>query len=169
MPLLLSVLLLIKPDMPPFIGWLLWQPGDHIIKNILLSLWNLLAFLSLVSSNATSIVYGTLLELYALYTYLRHFRVKSNQQKDSLSTQVLEKRLLQFKQVQLLAKVYNECYQWIFYTWFLFLLYFVISVNLYAFVKFHKTISVLGSVFLILVFTQILVFVAVISSVAGYV
>jgi hypothetical protein len=82
---------------------------------------------------------------------------------------VLEKRLFKSKQVQLLAITYNECYQWIFFTWFLFLLYFVISVNQYAFVKFRKEVSLLGSVFLGVVFTQTLALVLIICSVAGYI
>jgi hypothetical protein len=166
-PFVISVLLMIKSDMPPFIGWLLWHPGDNIVKDALLSFWNLLMLISLFSSNIIAIVYGTLLKLYAIFTYLRLFRVKSNWQKALLSTKVLEKRLCTFRQVQLLAMMYNECYQWIFYTWFLFLCYFLISVNLYSFVKFHKEISVLGSLFLIVVFIQGLVFVVLLSSVAG--
>jgi hypothetical protein len=166
-PFVISVLLMIKPDMPPFIGWLLWHPGDNIVKDILLSFWNLLILISLFSCNVIAIVYGTLLKLYAIFTYLRLFRLKSNWQKALLSTKVLEKRLSTFRQVELLAMMYNECYQWIFYTWFLFLAYFLISVNLYSFVKFHKEISVLGSLFLIVVFIQGLVFVVLLSSVAG--
>jgi hypothetical protein len=158
---------MLKPDMPPFIGWLLWNPGDNIVKDGLLSIWNLLMLISLMSSNVTAVVYGTLLKLYALFAYLRLFRVKSNWEKALLSTKTLEKRLSTFRQVQLLAKMYNECYQWIFYTWFLFLCYFMISVNLFAFVKFHKEISVLGSLFLMFIFTQGLIFIVLQSSVAG--
>jgi hypothetical protein len=169
MPFVLLVLLLIKPDMPPFIGWIVWHPGDHIIKNILLSLGNLLAFLSLVSSNVTSVVYVTLLELHALFTYLRQLRVQSKTNEDSLSTKLCKKRLFKLKQVQLLSIMFNECFQWIFFTWFLFLLYIVVSVNLFAFVKFWKEVSLLGSMFLMVVFTQTLAFVVIISSVAGYI
>jgi hypothetical protein len=158
---------MLKPDMPPFIGWLLWNPGDGIVKDGLLFIWNLLMLISLMSSNVTAVVYGTLLKLYALFAYLRLFRVKSNWEKALLSTKTLEKRLSTFRQVQLLAKMYNECYQWIFYTWFLFLCYFMISVNLFAFVKFHKEISVLGSLFLMFIFTQGLIFIVLQSSVAG--
>jgi hypothetical protein len=166
-PLVLSLLLMVKPDMPPFIGWLLWHPGDHIVKDVLLSFWNFLMLTSILSSVVLAVVYGTLLKLYALFTYLRLLRVASNWQKALLSTKPLEKRLTMFKQVQLLAKLYNECYQWIFYIWFLSVGYFVISVNLYAFVTFHKEVSVLGSVFLMVVFSQGLIFVALLSSVAG--
>jgi hypothetical protein len=160
---------MVKPDMPPFIGWLLWNPGDNVVKDILLSLWNLFMLLSIYSSIVVAIVYGALLKLYALFTYLRLFKVKTNWQKALLATKVLEKRLSTLRQVQLLAKMYNECYQWIFYTWFLSLFYFMISVNLYAFVKFHKEISVFGSFFLILMFTQASLFVVLLSSVAGQV
>jgi hypothetical protein len=58
-----------EESLPPFIGELLGHPGDEIIKNVFLSFWNLLMFISLVSSNVTTVAYGTLLELYSLFSY----------------------------------------------------------------------------------------------------
>jgi hypothetical protein len=84
-----------------------------------------------------------------------------------ISPQKIEKKICIYRQVQLLAMMLNECYQWIFFTWFLLVLYFMISVNVYAFVKFHSEISLLNCFLLMNMSVQGLVFVIILGRVAG--
>jgi hypothetical protein len=46
-----------------------------------------------------------------------------------------------YRGVQLLVGLFNDCYQWVFFTLLLFIGYFIVSVNLFIFVKLHAEIS----------------------------
>jgi hypothetical protein len=169
-PFVLSILLMVKQRTPPFIGWLLWRSDDEsVLKAGFLSFVNWLMLSGLIAANVFGIVYGTLLKLYALFVHLRLLSQKSNCRKvvPFISTQTIESNISIYRQVQLLAMMFNECYQWIFFTWFLLLLYFMMSVNVYAFVKFHSEISLMDCFILMNSCVQGLVFVIILGSVAG--
>jgi hypothetical protein len=169
-PFVVSILLMVKQRTPPFIGWLLWRSDDEsVLKAGFLSLVNWLMLSGLIAANVFGIVYGTLLKLYALFVHLRLISQKSNCRKvvPFISTQTIDSNISIYRQVQLLAMMYNECYQWIFFTWILLLLYFMISVNVSAFVKFHSEISLMDCFILMNSSVQGLVFVIILGSVAG--
>jgi hypothetical protein len=171
-PFVVSILLMVKQQTPPFIGWLLWRSDDEsVLKAGFLSFVNWLMLSGLIAANVFGIVYGTLLKLYALFVHLRLLRGKSNcgniKVVEFIYGRTIEKKISTYRQVQLLAMMFNECYQWIFFTWFLLVLYFMISVNLYAFVKFHSEISLLNCFILVNISVQGFVFVIILGSVAG--
>jgi hypothetical protein len=159
-----------KQQTPPFIGWLLWRSDDEsVLKAGFLSLVNWLMLSGLIAANVFGVTYGTLLKLYALYVHLRLLRGQANCHKvlPFISGETIEENISTYRQVQLLAMMFNECYQWIFFIWFLLILYFMISVNLYAFVKFHSEISLLNCFLLVNISVQGFVFVIILGSLAG--
>jgi hypothetical protein len=161
---------MVKQQTPPFMGWLLWRADDEsVLKAGFLSLVNWLMLSGLIAANVFGIVYGTLLKLYALFVHLSLLKSNCGNIKvvEFLYGQAIEKKICIYRQVQLLAMMVNECYQWIFFTWFLLILYFMISVNLYAFVKFHSEISLLNCFLLVNISVQGFVFVITLGSVAG--
>jgi hypothetical protein len=169
-PFVVSILLMVKQQTPPFMGWLLWRSDDEsVLKAGLLSFVNWIMLSGLIAANVFGIVYGTLLKLYALFVHIRLLSQQSNCRKfvPFISTQTIESNISIYRQVQLLAIMYNECYQWIFFTWILLLLYFMMSVNVYAFVKFHSEISLMDCFILTNSSVQGFVFVIILGSVAG--
>jgi hypothetical protein len=129
--------------MPPFIGWWITYLHIEFISNklFLTLITSLITFgnlLSLIASGNLALVYGTYQKLFALVSYLQQLR---NLRKS------LESKLLMYRQVMIISKLFNECYHWIVFTWVLFFVYILISVDLFVFVRFHSEISVPSATF----------------------
>jgi hypothetical protein len=175
LPLLMSIIVLIRPCIPPFPGYFL--PCDYAksrtflyaIMTISSSLISFLIQMNLFASAMIGFVYGATLLLVALFLNLRLLGNR-NCAKWKISVHPakwLERELLTYKKLQILAVLYNECYQWMCFTFFLFFAYFVISMNLYTFVKFHSQLSLPGSAFLLLISIGGYVTIFVVNSIGG--
>jgi hypothetical protein len=174
-PLLLSTLLLIKPCIPPFPGYFLpcGYAKSRIVLYIMMSIsssvLSLLVQINLFASAMIGFVYGATLLVVALFLNLR---LLGNRNAPKWKVwkhpwKWFERELLTYRKLQILVVLYNECYQWICFTFFLFFAYFVTSVMLYAFVRFHSDISIQGSIFLLLTSVNGFVGIFVLNSISG--
>jgi hypothetical protein len=166
LPALASTLLLVEPRTPPFIGWWIFHPNQeyHFIFKILSSFVTLFCLMSLMASTLPASVYGPFLKIFIFLNHMKEIRKvsKIRNEKDNLKT-----ALFMYRQVQLLVSIFNECYQWIYFTWFFLTAYLMMTVNLYAFVRFHSTISIVGSLFSGIVSLEGFAFIFILNTVAG--
>jgi hypothetical protein len=173
-PCLISIMLIVQPDHPPFPGRLILSSAvgqENPITVLLLSVVNFALMANLTGSTVISVIYGPFIELIAVIMYLRKLkeRMKWHNKTVILTRKEIEQRLLRFKQIQLLVLSFNECYKWMFTTGFLFYVYFIISVYLYAVVKFHKLISLPNLMFLLQLWMEGVALTFVVNSMAGQV
>jgi hypothetical protein len=140
-PFLTFIAVLYEPNIPPFIGW--WISYFQIESNpvffkLVTSLITFLNLLSLIATANIAGVYGAILKLFALLSDLQKIRMLKKS---------LKWKLLMYKQLMFISKLLNECYHWIVFTWVMFLVYVLVSVDLFVFVRFHSKVSVPSAVF----------------------
>jgi hypothetical protein len=89
---------------------------------------------------AFSLLYGPLGMMFAFLSHLDHIKNKTQTKRISLQ-QPLHRRIIMYRGVQLLVGLFNDCYQWIFFTVLLFIEYLMLSLVLFIFVRLHADIS----------------------------
>jgi hypothetical protein len=168
-PCSISTALIIQPYLSPFLGKIILTSGqEHLtVEVIFLSFVNLILLINLTGSGMISVIYGPFLELFALLNHLRQLKEGIKRHKVILPRSNLERRFFCFRQIQLLVVVFNECYQWMFTTGFFFLVYFVISIYLYAVVRFYRLISLPTLMFLLQLLLEGVVLTFIVNTIAG--
>jgi uncharacterized Tic20 family protein len=149
-PCFMSLMLLFDPCIPPFPKW--WvasscsSAGDVITKEsniqsqIAAMVSSILTFCvsaNIIASAVFTVMYGPLGMMFAFLSHLEYIKNKTH----NLSLQPFHRRIIMYRGVQLLVGLFNECYQWVFFTVLSFMVYFIISVNLFVFVRVHADIS----------------------------
>jgi hypothetical protein len=177
LPLLISIVVLIRPCTPPFPGYFLpcdYTQSRHLPSYIILtissSFFSLFIHINLFASAVIGFVYGSTLLVYALFLNLRSLGNRNSPKwkvASAAATDLFERELLTYRKLQILFVLYNECFQWMCFTFFMFFTYFLTSVYLYAFVKFHCRISLPGSMFLLLISVTGFLGIFVLNSISG--
>jgi hypothetical protein len=90
---------------------------------------------NLAASAALALLYGPLGMMFAFLSHLEHIKKRISLQ------QPLHRRIIMYRGVQLLVGLFNDCYQWVFFTVLLFIGYFMVSMILFVFVRLHKDSS----------------------------
>jgi hypothetical protein len=140
-PSVAFIVVLYEPSIPPFIGWWITyfqiESGTLFLKLItsLITFGNLL---SLIATGNVVGIYGAYQKLFALLSDLQQLRIFNKS---------LKWKLIMYKQLWIISKLLNECYHRIVFTWVMFLLYILVSVDLFVFVRFHSMISVPSAMF----------------------
>jgi hypothetical protein len=135
------IVVLLEPNIPPFIGWWITYfqiESSTLLLKIITSLITFANLLSLIATTNVVVICGAYQKLFALLSDLQRLRKL---------TQSLQSKLLLYKQLWIISKLLNDCYHWIVFTWVMFLLYVIISVDLFVFVRFHSMISVPSAMF----------------------
>jgi hypothetical protein len=134
------------PCIPPFPRWLVVsscsapESNDSSQMAVILSLVLTFYILAnLVASAAYGLLYGPLGMTFAFLTHLHY--IKNRNQKLRVSCQPFHRRIITFRGVHLLVSLFNDCYQWVFFTVILFMGYFIVSMNLFIFVRLHADTS----------------------------
>jgi hypothetical protein len=140
-PFVAFIVVLYEPSIPPFIGWWITyfqiESGTLFLK-LITSLITFGNILSLIATGNVVGIYGAYQKLFALLSDLQQLR---------MSKKSLKWKLIMYKQLSIISKLLNECYHRIVFTWVMFLLYILVSVDLFVFVRFHSMISVPSAMF----------------------
>jgi hypothetical protein len=160
-------MLLVEPCIPPFPSYWIACGAEnyYVIKNLIASFISFVSLINLMASCAAAAPYGAFLVVFALLGDLRLLKVNGRLRVQT--SQLVKQNMFHYRQIQMIVVLFNECYQWVFFTWLLFLTYFVVSFNLFAFVRFHSSISLPGSLFLILLTAEGFAAVFTVNTISG--
>jgi hypothetical protein len=171
-------MLIFDPCIPPFPKW--WIISSHNCSNnnnyssvdfIFIFVSYFLTFyvlVNLVATVALALLCGPLGMIFAFLSHLKHININNkNAKMRRISMQPFHRRIVMYKGIQLLVNLFNECYQWVFFTVLLFLGYFIISINLFTFVGFQKEISNPASFLLGMLTVEGLIGIFILNSLSG--
>jgi hypothetical protein len=173
-PGLVSTILIFKPCTPPFPGlWLFsctlqddtFQRAS--VEALILSCLTLWILLGLMGSATLIAAYGPVLEVFAILLNLRKLQSLSKWRKFVQPVKMSEFTIFKYKQLQLLVLMFNECYRWTFFVWVMSMVYVVIGINLYAFVKFYSKISSAESLFFCMLWIEGFIGSIVLNTISG--
>jgi hypothetical protein len=140
-PFVVFIVVLLEPNIPPFIGWWITYfqiESSTLLLKLITSLITFANLLSLIATGNVVGVYGAYQKLFALLSDLQQLR---------MFRKSLKWKIIIHKQLSIISKLLNECYHCIIFTWVMFLLYVMVSVDLFVFVRFHSMISVPSAMF----------------------
>jgi hypothetical protein len=160
-PFVVFIVVLYDTSIPPFIGW--WITYFQIESNTLFFklITSLITFgniLSLIATGNNVGVYGAYQKLFALLSDLQQLRMFKKS---------LKWKIIMHKQLSIISKLLNECYHWIVFTWAMFLMYVIVSVDLFVFVRFHSMISVPSTMFVGLTSLEVFIALFLFNTIAG--
>jgi hypothetical protein len=150
-PCVILLLIYFDPCIPPFPKWWLGTSSscsstaaiesnvNSRMKLLVSSMLTFYVLVNLVASAALALLYGPLGMMFAFLSHLDY--IKNRSQFKRISLQPLHRRIIMYRGLQLLVGLFNDCYQWVFFTVLLFIEYFIISVNLFIFVRLHREFS----------------------------
>jgi uncharacterized Tic20 family protein len=150
-PCVILLIIHFDPCIPPFPRWWITSSCStavvisnerninfQIAATIVSSVLTFYVLANIAATAALALLYGPLGMLFAFLSHLKHIQNKTQRR---ISLQPFHRTIIMYRGVQLLVGLFNDCYQWVFFTVHLFIGYFMISMALFVFVRLHAEIS----------------------------
>jgi hypothetical protein len=146
------------------------QTDSHsCLINLLSSFLTFSILTNLFACCVLVLLYGPFGMIFAFLSHLRYIKKLGERRNYSHYRMAMpfQRRIIVYKALPILVGLFNECYRWVFFAWLLFFGSFVISFNLFTFVKFHSQMSLPGAFFLSILAVEGFVCIFIVNALSG--